>query len=794
MQPLAALLALFCLFLAPPAFSQQGVAPVENEAAQKGSAQQSTEQAAQQATGTLSPAEAAKLLADVIADPEARAALVEELRAPDAAAAGADAPSAAQSGGADAAPAPSGAPNTTAPAAAPPAVAPSTVPAASGDTSTAAAGSGETGDAAPEAPSVEQSITAAVATHTLGFAETVAAGAKTFWTGVTDFEGMRSRLAALNWPTIRDAVKAVGIVVAVTLGIFAVLRIAARRPRQRFGAAVARRAAERNWARKLIAVTIALLIDVAILLLAWAAGYAVAIAVGEAGRMDLRQSLFLNAFLAVEIVKATLRLILAPKLPTLRFWAMSDDRARRLYRGSARITEVLGYGMLLAVPVARRAVSWNFAETVERTALLIAGIVAIAIILRNRTAAASALMDRAARYPDGLLAMGLALLARVWHVLAIAYVLAVLLVWSSQPFDSLGFVVKATLYSGIAIVLGTVLMLILTRAITGGIKVPERLDRAMPALAGRLNTYVPAFLGAARVLILVAVVGAILRAWDIFDLAAWLTGTEMGRQVTEALVSAGVILLAGAVFWVVSSSWIEFHMMPSGNRIPTAREQTLLALLRNGIAVAVAVVTLMLVLSAIGVNIAPLLAGAGVFGLAVGFGAQTLVKDIITGAFIQLENAMNTGDTVTVGGITGTVEKLTIRSVSLRDASGTYHLIPFSSVTSIANFNKDFAYYVAQVVVGRGTDVERVKEIMHQAFDELRASPAGAPLAGPFEMQGVASFTDATATVQARIMTRAGRQWAAGRAYNEFLTRKLDAARIYAEPAAPAPAPASDVA
>lgn len=768
MHPLAALLlALFCLLSPAAALAQQGPAPVQN-----GTGQAETTEAPPEA---LSPSDAARLLADVISDPEARAALVEELRTPEPAPTDEPAAQAPAEPGAAAESAPAPAETTAAPA--------------PGDTTTPAAPvEGEV--PAAETPSVEQSITAAVAAHTLGFAEAVAVGARTFWAEVTDFEGMRARLAAVNWPSVRDAVEAVGIVVVVTLGIFAVLRVAARRPRGRFGAAVARRAAERNWVRRLIAVTIALVIDIAILLLAWTAGYAVAIAVGDAGRMDLRQSLFLNAFLAVELVKAAMRLVLAPKLPTLRFWAMGDDRARRLYRGSARITEVLGYGMLLAAPVARRAVSWNFGETVERTALLIAGCVAIAIILRNRTAAASTLMAKAARYPDGLLGMGLALLARVWHVLAIAYVLAVLLVWSSQPFDSLGFVVKATLHSGIAILVGTVLMLVLTRVITGGIRLPERLDRAMPALGGRLNTYVPAFLAAGRLLILVAVIGAILRAWDIFDLAAWLTETEMGRHVTEALVSAGVILLAGAVFWVVSSSWIEFHMMPSGNRVPTAREQTLLALLRNGIAVAVAVVTLMLVLSAIGVNIAPLLAGAGVFGLAVGFGAQTLVKDIITGAFIQLENAMNTGDTVTVGGVTGTVERLTIRSVSLRDASGTYHLIPFSSVTAIANFSKDFAYYVAEVVIGRGTDVERVKEIMHQAFDELRASPAGAPLAGPFDMQGVASFTDATATVQARIMTRAGRQWAVGRAYNEFLTRKLDAARIYAEPAAPAPVPA----
>src|SRR3546814_11436324 len=104
----------------------------------------------------------------------------------------------------------------------------------------------------------------------------------------------------------------------------------------------------------------------------------------------------------------------------------------------------------------------------------------------------------------------------------------------------------------------------------------------------------------------------------------------------------------------------------------------------------------MLALSQLGINIGPLLAGAGVVGLAVGFGAQKLVQDVITGVFIQFANAFNEGDVVTAGGITGTVERLTIRSVGIRDLSGVYHLVPFRSVHPVSHFMRGSAFHVPE--------------------------------------------------------------------------------------------------
>ncbi|MCG5536315.1 mechanosensitive ion channel [Ectothiorhodospira mobilis] len=187
----------------------------------------------------------------------------------------------------------------------------------------------------------------------------------------------------------------------------------------------------------------------------------------------------------------------------------------------------------------------------------------------------------------------------------------------------------------------------------------------------------------------------------------------------------------------------------------------------------------MVVLAQVGINIGPLIAGAGVLGLAIGFGAQKLVQDVITGVFIQLENAFNVGDVVTAGGITGTVERLTIRSMGMRDLSGTYHLLPFSSVDTVSNYMRDFAFHVGEYGVAYREDTDEVLQRMNEAFEELRKMPEMAPhILGDLEVHGVTALADSAVNVRVRIKTRPGMQWAVGREYNRLVKRHFDAAGI----------------
>ena len=282
-----------------------------------------------------------------------------------------------------------------------------------------------------------------------------------------------------------------------------------------------------------------------------------------------------------------------------------------------------------------------------------------------------------------------------------------------------------------------------------------------------------------RLLIIAAVAMVVINAWGVFDVAAWLA-SEAGTHLLGALISVLVIILLASVLWIGLASWIEQRLNPNtGNGEPSARERTLLTIFRNAIAVVLIVITAMIVLAEIGINIGPLIAGAGVLGLAIGFGGQKLVQDVITGVFIQLENAINAGDIVTAGGVTGTAEKLTIRSLGIRDLSGTYHLIPFSSVDTVANYMREFAYHVGVYGVAYRENTDEVIVLLRNAFDELISDDEQrAKIIGELEVHGVTSLGDSAVDIRIRIKTLPGVQWAVGRAYNRLVKQHLDAAGV----------------
>jgi small-conductance mechanosensitive channel len=330
----------------------------------------------------------------------------------------------------------------------------------------------------------------------------------------------------------------------------------------------------------------------------------------------------------------------------------------------------------------------------------------------------------------------------------------------------------------VVVLLGITLSGILSRAMVRGVQLPETVTARLPLLERRLNTFVPKALLVLRTLIFIAVVAIALNAISLIDLRGWMA-SQIGLRLTGTLISVGAVLLVSFMIWVAMTSWVDYRLNPEFGSVATAREKTLLTLARNAFTIALFVITLMFVLSEIGLDIAPLLASAGVLGLAIGFGAQKLVQDIITGIFIQFENAMNVGDVVTAGSTTGVVEKLTIRSVSLRDVNGTYHLIPFSSVDMVSNFMRDFGYFVCDMGVAYRENIADVKQAMLDAFEALRADPEQARnIMDDLEWFGLNSFGDSAVVVRARIKCQPGTQWGVGRAYNGHLKEIFDARNI----------------
>ncbi|MCC5999491.1 MAG: mechanosensitive ion channel [Pararhodobacter sp.] len=602
--------------------------------------------------------------------------------------------------------------------------------------------------------------------------------------GTTDqvlgvFVSARTLVAALgdtrqiNWAELTATASALLIVGGVTLALFFALRMVGTRVFSSFAA----RTTEGQWLLKSTLIIGSSIVDALIIILAWGGGYAFALFLGEAGTMDFRQSLFLNAFLLVELIKVALRLALAPGFSSLRFAPMSTETAAYWYFWSSRLVSLLGYGILLVVPIINAAISFTAGQSATVLIVVTALLIAILIVLQNKGPIAEALRARNRRMPDDIIGRIEAFFAGFWHWLAILYLVALFVVWTARPDDALPFMLLATLNSVIAVVVGVLVMALISRAITGGMRLPADIRQSLPLLEGRLNAFVPSILKVLRILVAISVLIAIGQAWQVMDFLGWLS-TELGREVAARLTSTVLVVLITLLVWLAVSSLIEYRLNPVVGRVPTARERTLLALFRNAFTIALVIMGSMLALSQLGVNIAPLLAGAGVLGLAIGFGAQRMVQDIITGAFIQIENTMNEGDVVTAGGITGVVEKLTIRSVGLRDLHGTYHLIPFSSVDMVSNFMKGFGFHVANVAVAYREDVTQVKALMQTAFDMLRATEHGESIIDDFEIHGVSELGDSAVVVRGRIRTLPGAQWVIGRAYNELIKQVLDEAGV----------------
>ena len=183
----------------------------------------------------------------------------------------------------------------------------------------------------------------------------------------------------------------------------------------------------------------------------------------------------------------------------------------------------------------------------------------------------------------------------------------------------------------------------------------------------------------------------------------------------------------------------------------------------------------MMVLSEIGVNIGPLLAGAGIVGVAIGFGSQTLVRDLITGIFLLLENAMQVGDSVTVSGLSGTVENLSVRTIRLRAADGSVHIIPFSSVTTVTNVNRGMGNASVKVSVAAQEDTDRVCEVLKEIVAGMREdADFSARMLSDLQLWGVDKLDGASVTIAGQVVCTDSGRWSVQREFNRRMKRRFE--------------------
>lgn len=265
-------------------------------------------------------------------------------------------------------------------------------------------------------------------------------------------------------------------------------------------------------------------------------------------------------------------------------------------------------------------------------------------------------------------------------------------------------------------------------------------------------------------------------SWE--QVAAWLA--SQGLRILFVLGGAFVL---NRVAHLVIARLAVFTVPRKGPLAELAerqkRTETLSGLLRMAATTVIASVAVLIVLRELGVDIMPILTGVGIGGLAIGFGAQNLVRDLITGFFIILENQVRVGDVAIINGTGGFVEEIRIRTIVLRGLDGTVHVIPNGAITGISNMTKDFSYYVIDVGVAYKENVDHVMDVLREIGAGLEKDSAFADkILGPLEILGVDEFGDSAVVIKIRIKTLPIQQWTVGRELRRRIKNTFDAKGI----------------
>jgi small-conductance mechanosensitive channel len=285
-----------------------------------------------------------------------------------------------------------------------------------------------------------------------------------------------------------------------------------------------------------------------------------------------------------------------------------------------------------------------------------------------------------------------------------------------------------------------------------------------------------------RALLIVGAALFLAWVWQI-DLVEMTSRDTLPTRLVRGILSSIVIILIADFIWQVAKTMIDRRlaglaaMGPPGSEeaLRQARLRTLLPIFRNATFALVAVVAVLMALSALGVEIGPLIAGAGIIGVAVGFGSQTLVRDIISGIFYLLDDAFRVGEYIQSGSYKGTVESLGLRSVKLRHHRGPIYTVPYGQLGAVENMSRDWVIDKAILNVTYDTDLDKAKKIIKQIGKELAQDPEFAPhIIEPLKMQGVDQFGDFAIALRLKMMTRPGEQFAIRRQAYAMLKKAFE--------------------
>ncbi len=457
-----------------------------------------------------------------------------------------------------------------------------------------------------------------------------------------------------------------------------------------------------------------------------------------------------SAILGVRLLALVVRLLLEPKSAASRLLPFDDRAAAVIYWGVVRLAALYALLRVANVFLAR------FGAPLEPQVLL--GMVGSAIFLALLLDTLWKVREDVARLIRGEGAAGALrrLLADLWPFLAAAYLVAIYVL---RVYDVLRGGVEQ---GGSAAILSVVLLLVLPLA-------DMWLCRVLAALMGRgdvgttdpaaprTDGFEPVLRRAIHIVVLVLGFVSLAALWDLNLFA--LAERSLGGRIASALFGIAITTLLAWVLWEVARTAIDRRIaeetFSAEHKAPVSRLRTLLPLLRATLLATIVVMAVLSILAALGINIVPLLAGASVVGVAIGFGSQTLVRDIVSGAFFLMDDAFRLGEYIEVGDAKGIVEKIGVRAVVLRHHRGPLNVLPYGEIKRLRNTSRDWMIMKMEFRLAFDTDLKKVKQIMKKIGQALAADPElGKDLIEPLKSQGVAATDDSALIVRAKFMAR----------------------------------------
>ncbi len=490
-------------------------------------------------------------------------------------------------------------------------------------------------------------------------------------------------------------------------------------------------------------------------------------------------SLITSTIFAAWLAYVICRFFFAPKRPDLRICKTSDERAQRL---TASFSVLAGYIVLIHhvwkiffATILSESGGWETVRPLGFILNMSMYIAAAGVIWLNRHALTEILIENKKRV---YLAIGaetteeLSWFAQHWPKIAVALiVLKYVLVEFVVNLTDVGVYSTAAVYTTfIVIFLWPGIDANVSLFVGRGIRAAE--DETEAAGKSRRSMQ-QGLLRVGRVLVVCAVLYVLAALWgvNILDLAEAGLGAKIAGNLVELLLIALFAYVVWELLTIFTDSWLakeggapsEHDEEPGGGDaggVGLSRIATLIPIIRRTAQFMIVTVSIIMVLNNWGVNIGPLIAGAGVVGLAIGFGAQTLVKDIVSGLFFLADDAFRVGEYIDVGGTMGNVEKISLRSLRLRHHRGLVHTIPYGEIPKLTNFSRDWVIMKLRFRVPFDTDVNKIKKIFKGIGKDLLKDPIlGEDFLQPFKSQGVAEVDDNGIVVRGKFMAKPGKQF-----------------------------------